>query len=412
MANKRNQHNRGHASVKPKPSRVIGVPKTQAPVSTGQSNGDITVFLSYTRADDGVYGMVRPFKEMLGHFIYAKSGRRVKTFLDQDSIGWGELWRDRLEKEILGASVFIPLLSAAYLDSDNCRMEFNKFQANATALGVKELLLPVLLLNAPAIFNENSTDDVVIEAAARQWEVIEEAVLSDSRSSAWKTTMAHLADRFVNAYEAAEAKLADTVDTDTPSSFVSSLTSDLENDDEDDDDEDEPGIAELTASLEIGFAELTVVGTEMGPAIEGLGQAASKAGKLDENMTTQQLQTWSLKAARAFNEPSEKISELGERMFTTAKEVDLDMQRLRRIATEFLSVSPDMAVNYNSSIEQLGGLDVVSSQLESLLNSMKPAEHFSVPLRKSLRPARRGLTRVTDSLRLIETWQPIEIPAG
>lgn len=407
MANKRSQHNGGRASAKPALSRVVAVPKAKAPVPTGQSNGDITVFLSYTRADDGVYDMVRPFKEMLGHFIYAKSGRRVKTFLDQDSIGWGELWRDRLEKEILGASVFIPLLSAAYLDSDNCRMEFNKFQANATALGVKELLLPVLLLNAPVIFNENSTDDVVIEAAARQWEVIEEAVLSDPRSSAWKTTMAHLADRFVSAYEAAEAKLADT---DLPSSFLSSLAGDLE--DGDDEDEDEPGIAELTASLEAGLIELTAVGTEMGPAIEGLGQAAGKAGDLNENMTAQQLQTWSYSAARAFSEPSEKVSELGERMFTTTKKVDLDMQRLRHIAIEFLSVSPDMAMNYNSSIQQLGGLDVVSGQLNSLLNSMKPAEYFSVPLRKSLRPARRGLTRVTDSLRLIETWQPIEIPAG
>lgn len=410
MANKRNQNNRGRASAKPAPPRVAAVSKAKVPVSTAESNGDITVFLSYTRADDGVYNMVRPFKEMLGHFIYAKSGRRVKTFLDQDSIGWGELWRDRLEKEILGASVFIPLLSAAYLDSDNCRMEFNKFQANATALGVKELLLPVLLLNAPAIFNENSTDDVVIEAAARQWEVIEEAVLSDPRSSAWKTTMAHLADRFVSAYEAAEAKLSETVDIEFPSSFVSSLAGDLE--DGEDDDDDEPGIAELTASLEAGLVELTAVGTEMGPAIEGLGKAAGKAGSLNENMTPQQLQTWSYSAARAFSEPSERVSELGERMFTTTKKVDLDMQRLRRIATEFLSVSPGMAMNYNSSIEQLGGLDVVSSQLNSLLDSMKPAEYFSVPLRKSLRPARRGLTRVTDSLRLIETWQPIEIPAG
>lgn len=404
MANKRSQNKRtGHARVIKPTSQAVPAPPAKEPANPGQNNGEITIFLSYTRADDEVYNMVRPFKEMLRHFIYAKSGLRVKTFLDQDNIRWGEIWRERLETEILGASVFIPLLSAAYLDSDNCRMEFNKFQQNATALGVKELLLPVLLLNAPAIFNENSTDDVVIEAAARQWEVIEDAVLSDPRSSAWKTTMSHLAGRFVSAYEAAEAKLATTETMALQPVSVEELE-DSETED------DEPGLAELMESLEAGMKELGAVGTDMGPAIEGLGQAAGVAGNLTENPTAHQLQAWSLSAAQAFSGPSQKVSELGERMFTTTKKVDLDMQRLRRIAIEFLPVGSAMAENYNSSIEQLTGLDTVTQQLNSLLNSMKPAESFSVPLRKSLRPARRGLTRVTDSLRLIDTWQPIEIP--
>jgi hypothetical protein len=397
--NRSSQRNRDRAGTPPKP-------KTSAAPAT-QSDGDITIFLSYTRADDGVYEMVRPFKQMLGHFIYAKSGRKIKTFLDQDNIAWGEIWRDRLESEILGASVFIPLLSAAYLDSENCRMEFNKFQANATALGVKELLLPVLLLNAPAIFNENSTDDVVREAAARQWEVIEEAVLSDPKSSAWKTTMARLADRFVGAYEVAEAKLADIEEADLAPLSIEELA---DGEDDDDDDDDEPGIAELTASLETGLNELTAVSQDMGPAIKRLGEAAGSTGKLSEKPTTHQIQAWSLNAARAFREPAETVSELGERMFNVTKKVDLDMQRLRRIAVEVLPVSRDLAVNYNRSIQQLTGLDGVSSQLNLLLEQMKPAEHFSVPLRKSLRPARRGLTRVTDSLRLIDTWQAIEIP--
>jgi len=393
-----------------KQSVVTGVntPKSKSTASPAvQSNGEITIFLSYARADDGVYEMVRPFKQMLGHFIYAKSGRKVKTFLDQDSIGWGEVWRDRLESEILGASVFIPLLSASYLDSENCRMEFNRFQANASALGVKELLLPVLLLNAPAIFNENSTDDVVREASARQWEVIEEAVLSDARSSAWKTTMARLADRFVGSYETAEAKLADLEEAD-----LTPLSIGERDDDSDEDDDDEPGLAELTASLETEMKELTAASQDMAPAIEALGEAATSAGPLNESPTTHQVQAWSLSTARAFRQPAEQVSEVGERMFNTTKKVDLDMQRLRRIAIEFLPVSPALADNYNNAIGQLTGLDVVGAQLNSLLDKMKPAEHFSVPLRKSLRPARRGLTRVTDSLRLIETWQLIEITEG
>lgn len=306
--------------------------------------------------------------------------------------------------------MFIPLLSAAYLDSEICRMEFNRFQANATALGVKELLLPVLLLNAPAIFNENSTDDVVREAAARDWEIIEEAILSDAKSSAWKTTMARLADRFVGAYEAAEAKLANIEEADLAPLPIDSRVN--TEDDDDDREDDEPGILEVTSSIEEGLKQLTESTLEMRPAIVDLGKAANSAGTLNDSPTTRQVQVWSLNTAHAFREPAEKVSQVGEIMFVATKEIDLDMRRFRRISLDLLPVNPDFAVGYNTAVQQLTGLDEVSAQLNNLLNQMKPAEYLSVALRKSLRPARRGLTRVTDSLRLIKTWQPIEIPEG
>lgn len=380
-----------------------GASPSSSKVQSGE--GEITVFLSYARADDDIYGMVSLFKTTLSHFIYAKSGRKVKAFLDQESIGWGELWRDRLEAEILAASVFIPLLSAAYLDSQNCRMEFNRFQANASSLGVNELLLPVLLINAPAIFNENSTDDVVREASARQWEVIEEAVLSDPKSSAWKTTMARLADRFVQSYETAEAKLAELEHDGTGSDDIVDPT----NEDEEDDDEDRPGLAEVTISLGIKMDELTADSKLMAPAIAALGDAATGSGGVGSKPSAHQVQTWSLRLANSFKEPSERISEIGERMFNTTKYIDLDMRRLRSIATELMSINPGLADGYNKALGQLTGLGAVGEQLNSLLDQMKPAETFSVPIRKALRPARRGLTRVTDSLRLMEAWEPIQM---
>jgi hypothetical protein len=381
---------------------------------SGSDDGEITIFLSYARDDDAVYGMIRPFKQMVGHFVYAKSGRKIKAFLDQDSIEWGEVWRDRLDTEILGASVFIPLLSASYLDSAACRMEFNRFQSNATALGVKELLLPVLLIHAPAIFNENSTDDVVREAAARQWEVIEDAILSDAGSASWKTTMARLADRFVRSYEAAESKLASLEQAPLASMARSrNLESrtepstdgqgaEGERGDPDLDGDDSPGLAELMDSLQSGISALTASGTDMGPAIESLGNAVTSAGQLPDSPTPQQVQAWSLRSAKALQSPAEEISLIGERMFDATKSVDFDLQRFRRIAIDVLPINSGLAQGYNDMVGQLEGLEVVSTQLNSLLDSMKPAEYISVPLRKSLRPARRGLTRVTDSIRLIK----------
>lgn len=373
-------------------------------VTQTPSDGEVTIFLSYSREDDAVYGMIHPFKQMLGHFVYAKSGRKIKAFLDQDSIEWGEIWRDRLESEILGASVFIPLLSASYLDSDNCRMEFNRFQANATALGVKELLLPVLIVDAPAIFNESSTDDVVREAAARQWEVIEDAVLSDAGSAAWKTTMSRLANRFVSSYEAAEAKLADLDRQDI--NLADTYQGDVE---EESDTDDGVGLAELMTSMGQGIEDLTVSAKAMAPAIQALGTATQSAGPLPPNPTPHQLQTWAARMAKGFGAPAEEISNVGEHMFETTKSLDTDIQRLRRIAQELQDSTPSLALNYNEMITQLSGLGEVNAQLNELLDKMKPAEYLSVPLRRSLRPARRGLTRITDSLRLIDDWKPLAI---
>lgn len=398
---------RKRGTSQPRKTAVPPRPRSSGEYASGQgdpSEGEVTIFLSYARADDRVYGMIRPFKDLLTHFIYAKSGRKVRAFLDQDDIEWGEIWLDKLETEILGAAVFIPLLSASYLDSDNCRMEFNRFQASATALGVKELILPVLLLDAPAIFNQNSTDDVVREAAARQWEIIEDAVLSDPGSAAWKVTMSKLADRFVSSYAAAESKLATLNESDLELTLTES--------DEGPDDDDAPGLAELMESIQNNVSTLTHDAETIAPAIGSLGDAASSSKPPAARVTPQQMQAWSRRAARAFEDPAIQLSTSGESMLNTTRALDVDMKRLRRLAVELLTVGPDVAIGYNDMLTQLSGIGEVAVQLEDLLTKFKPAEALSVPLRKALRPARRGLTRVTDSLHLIESWRPIEIANG
>lgn len=400
MSNKRRRKTQGRQKpTVPGSSRGEGSSERR---TSGSDDGEVTIFLSYARADDSVYKMVRPFKELLAHFIYAKSGRRIRTFLDQDDITWGEIWHDRLETEILGAAVFIPLLSARYLDSDNCRMEFNRFQANAGVLGLTELLLPILLIDAPAIFNQNSTDDVVREAASRQWEIIEEAVLSDPGSAAWKITMAKVADRFVSSYEAAESKLA-TLDG-SALTFTSPKVDDAE-----DDEDDSPGLAELMESIEHNIETLVQDAQSIAPAIEALGGAASESAPTG-SMKPRQMQAWSYRVARAFEAPAAQLSTSGESMLTTTRALDMDMKTLRRFAVDLLREIPGVATEYNEMLSQLSEINGGASQLEDLLTTLKPAEALSVPLRRALRPARRGLTRITDSLHLIESWQFVKFP--
>lgn len=367
--------------------------------NSGTEEGGVSVFLSYSHADDRAYSqMTKEFKHLLCHFVHAKSGRRIVTFRDQDDIKWGEPWQERLAREILGAAVFIPMLSANYLESETCRMEFNQFHTAAESLGVPELLLPVLVIDAPAIFHGSSADEIVQVACARQWEVIEDAVLSNPGSSEWKRTMARLADRFTATYQSAESALAtlgvDELDDAQGSGDVN-------------DDESALGLAELMSDFQEQVADMTKAADQMTPAIAAFGEAAKSVGELPDRPSPQDIQLWSIRLARAFDTPARQISDAGEQLFEATKAMNGTILRLRHIANEMPS-ELGLADSYNRMVAPLSDLGGVRQQMSDLLESMKPAEYMSVPIRKALRPARRGLTRVSDSISLIESWPGTE----
>lgn len=396
-----NNRRKRQPAQKPSALRPAGATSTgTAPTSSSgldglkQGGSDITVFLSYARTDDAAFDMIKPFKDLLQTFVYLKSGRKISSFLDQENILWGQIWRERLNQEIRSAAVFIPLLSTSYLDSTACRMEYNKFQSAAEAAGVPELLLPVLVVNAPLVFNENSPDDLVRSAVEHQYELIEEAVLSDRRSAEWKQTMSRLADRFTESYQAAESKLA-SLDNALARAEISEL--------EDDESElDEPGLTEVMESFQEHLQTMTAAVNDLNPAIESLGTAAGSVGELRDQPTPKETQIWALRAAKAFEAPSLELSDAGERLFAATKDLDGVVGRLRQIANDLADLGFDEV--YRQTMSGFSGLESVRSQMIALLDSMKPAEYMSIPIRKSLRPARRGLTRVTDSIQIIGTW--------
>jgi hypothetical protein len=99
--------------------------------------------------DDDGFHLVDPLRRKLQAFVKAKGGRALEIFIDRESIGWGENWRERITDSVECAPVFIPLLSANYLDSVPCRDEFLAFHARAEVLGVADLLIPILVFRSP-----------------------------------------------------------------------------------------------------------------------------------------------------------------------------------------------------------------------------------------------------------------------
>lgn len=360
------------------------------------ASGDTKVFLSYARDDDKAFDVVFPFRDLLRKLVHAKTGRTLAIFVDQANIRWGEDWRSRLSDEVLGASIFIPLLSASYLESRNCREEFNQFNSAATSLGVSELLLPVLIFRAPDIFHDDSTDEIVKTAMALQYEVIEEAVLSDRGSSEWLRTMSRLADSFARVTKTAEQSLLSRpplLNTESPNDRKIQVADEV----------DEPGVTDLMVSLENNLAEMTSCTQALDSAMTALGEGAASIGKLPSNATARDAQLWSFKAAEALKKPGLEIERSGTNLFEYTRALDEDVRRLRVLAKEF----PDLSDSLDSALSQMQGLEQVKDQMSSLLESLKPGEMLSVALRKAIRPSRSGLTKITDAIDLIEGWQEL-----
>jgi hypothetical protein len=106
-------------------------------------------FISYRRDDNLAFRkVVDQLHADIGNTYEARTGRVLNLFLDRESIGWGEDWREKIQTSVQGATVFIPIVTMRYFTSQACRDELFAFHEAARNLGVTELILPIILMGA------------------------------------------------------------------------------------------------------------------------------------------------------------------------------------------------------------------------------------------------------------------------
>ncbi len=361
----------------------------------------IRAFLSYSHADEAEFSVVEPLVKKLKAFVRAKSGRALDVFIDRDSIGWGLDWRESISSSVEGATVFIPLLSANYLDSASCREEFLAFHSKAETLGVTELLLPILLFNSP-LFEEGTTDEVGQIAESLQYKPIEEPLLQGFSSPEWLQCTRDLAESLLEVLARAEASLL--------ASFESTSMAIASEDDHVPtaiSPEEEVGLAELMEQMEAATERMTAAAEKLTAAIEAFGAIPEKVGELSDGPSPKDVNAWTFRLASEFRKPSAALESGGRELFEATKSLDEALLKLQ-LLTESVNIpefNESMDEGRRSVVASFGDLHEVAETMNELLTSMKPAEVLSVPLRKALQPARRGITAVTDSLKLIESWQ-------
>jgi hypothetical protein len=363
-------------------------------------------FISYRRIDNSDFDdVVDVIARTLSAMFEARTGQPLNLFLDRASIGWGEDWRDKIDASVRQATVFIPIVTMRYFNSNMCMEELLTFEASARELGVTDLILPLVLFGDE--ISETDPRPEVRLIARLNYKSIESAWQEGYSSPMWRKLMVTCAKELAEALARVETALleADTsaaaeqahkpteppaiTEGGSPVQLVTVL----------DDDLDLPG---LTAE----FQEVTAVLELASAAVEELGDIADSAfdGVNVETADPRKSAALMLKAAHDMREPSRRLEDLGEQ--SERKMLDVD-PKLRKIVRELQGIDLPAAQEYVSDL--IGGVNAAElaeseASIIELHQQIQLVSVLNVSIRKSLQPALRGLRSMLTAISIFKAW--------
>ena len=355
-------------------------------------------FWSYVHADDEAEGgrIVQLARDLQAQYELL-TGEPIELFLDKDSIAWGEDWQKKIDESIEGLAFFIPVLTPRFFLSAACRRELQAFARSATALGVRELVLPIVYVEFDGLRDEAPVDDAVVLVKSYQWEDWTDLRLADVSSSEHRRGVARLAERLTRANRAAETRALASTASVRPSGGV--------------DQDEEPGTLDLLAdgeaALPAWIETVQQIGLEMGringivsQATEDMNRPGTPGNKV---MATRLVVTRRL--AHDLQEPAERILALGNAYASQTHEVDGAIRTLIDVAPGSADTTQEQVCSFFASVRTASqsarkGLD----SLQGMVEAIRPVESMSRDLRVPLRLMRQGLTVMYEGGSITDEW--------
>ncbi|WP_405571349.1 TIR domain-containing protein [Streptomyces sp. NBC_01167] len=352
------------------------------------------LFVSYAHADNKLFDdAVKSFTDDLKGFYVAKTGNDLSVFFDRESIGWGDDWRSQIDGELENAAIFMPVVTMQYFNRPACRDELNAFNQSAKKLGAQYLILPVVIAGANMIRADHPIPEVgTIEAL--QYRNLEDAFIAGQGTPEWRGALSRLTDELISLVSRAELAAPEppsgSVSTGGPEDVLDEdgdfLTSMVEL---------ETLTPVLTQEVEQVLSDLNV----WAAAVE------ENSSRVKPGLTAQQMRTASIVIADQLKRPSEKLHDSGVRLAETVEKADAVMNSIK----DQISQLPTEAEKESLRKLVMGAqgpddLHEAVSSMAGLLDSMASVEMMSAPLRKSLKPARIGINKVQDAIRVVDRW--------
>ncbi|MDA3648543.1 toll/interleukin-1 receptor domain-containing protein [Saccharopolyspora indica] len=355
-------------------------------------------FLSYVHADDAAESgrIAQLARDVVAQYEMI-TGEQIDLFLDRDEISWGEDWRSKIDDTLSDVAFFIPVLTRRYFRSQECRRELDFFIKKARALGLTELVLPILYTDFPELREDPPTDELIARTSAFQRVDWTDLRFAATTSPEYRKAVAQLAQRLAEAATAAEAV---------------------------DDSSDAEGVREAIPSApddEAGFADAVSEAEEVMPAwTETVRRITAEILRIEKLATTagEQLQASDARGqgpvarnsifnqfAQGLKSPAERIARLSNEFAAQLHAMDLGMQAVLARMPGELRQNSSSAEDFVELVRQMASGSAEGLEaLEQLVSTIEPVERESRNLRPAFRELRKGLTLMVDGDEVIQNW--------
>lgn len=324
-----------------------------------------------------------------------QTGEAIELFLDKDELQWGDNWRNEIDNALASVAFFIPVLTPRYFLSVECRRELQFFDRKAIELGVRDLVLPLLYMDVPALQQSPPTDEIIPLIRGFQWEDWRELRFADPTSESYRRGVARLTARLVAANH--EAEVAPSIIAPEESNIS----------------DDEPGLIDEIAASESSMPRWQETIYEIAQHIEGVGQIMSEAA--EEMQRSDRAGKGfggrlyiAKKTARRLAEPADHLAQLGSTFASQMHEVNggiraliqavpeggpVDAEELQSVC-EFFHAMREMALSAETGL----------AQIEEMVHQASAMEAMSRDLRVPLRRMKEGLTRTLEARAVVREW--------
>lgn len=323
----------------------------------------------------------------------------IDLFLDRDALEWGHRWKDQVDTSLASVAFFIPVITPRYFRSAECRRELQFFARQAKNLDVRELVMPLLYVDFPALHGESPTDDLITLIREFQWEDWTDLRFADPASPEHRRGLDRLAARLIAANE--EPERSDVTVASQQLYSAGEAAS------------EEPGfmdrIAEAEEAMPHWAETLQAIGQQITAVTSALNDATERGVESDRRgkgfagrlMVTREL-------ARNLAEPASRILSLGNDFTTQLHAVDDGIRAIIEVASAEATADAEerrQLCEFFSTVRGLSGQARSGlSSLQEMIEAMAPAERMSRDLRPVLREMRQGLTLVLEGREITDEW--------
>jgi hypothetical protein len=352
-------------------------------------------FFSYHRRDNAQFeDVVDRLKSDISNRLEAETGMTLEVFLDRDSIGWGNDWRNEIEQAVNAATLFIPIITMRYFSSEACKEELLAFHAAAKQRGVTDLILPIILFGTDEITAESHLSEVqLIErlnyiSIEKDWE-------EGYSSPEWRRAIARIVTGLRSALLRAEEQLESSA---SGTSLVSTNA-----------DQHDP-TADVTSFMEL-LNDVTTKVEVFGKASHAF-ISAFQVGFEDMQlnaMTPGQQNAFFLRLARDLKEPGLRVENAGIELANVTTDTDAQLRavisELEGIDSTFTSgTAKELRSRVSELPAEFEGMDDQLGEINSILRTVAL---MNSSLRRSIQPVTRGFSSLNMAMATVRSWESI-----